>query len=193
MKPSPSTPQERPTAVGKYIDLYREHCATTPMLNNQECEVIERLAEWARALALSEIACKQPDPCGPWGIWYEDAAVEPELFFGAGAEQGARARFAVATLGWNCHLLAAAPESTRTSDAFTLDVCEALFGCFLCPAENGTFRCSECDWPIQIKGWVTAEHEANCFINRVRDHLAKHRPHLVPGWPLAAAPEAPKP
>ena len=43
-----STPEERPTAVGKYIDLYREHCATTPMLNNQECEVIERLAEWAR-------------------------------------------------------------------------------------------------------------------------------------------------
>ena len=39
----------KPTAVGKYIDLYREHCATTPTLNNQECAVIERLAEWAQA------------------------------------------------------------------------------------------------------------------------------------------------
>ena len=34
---------EKPTAVGRYIDLYRELCGTTPLLNNQECEVITRL------------------------------------------------------------------------------------------------------------------------------------------------------
>ena len=43
------TRSNKPTAVGLYIDLYRELCGTTPLLNNQECEVITRLVgEYAR-------------------------------------------------------------------------------------------------------------------------------------------------
>lgn len=39
----------KPTHVGRYIDLYREICGTTPILNNQEAEVIRRLVEDAPA------------------------------------------------------------------------------------------------------------------------------------------------
>ena len=45
---SQNTQSPRLTAVGRYIELYQEHCATMPLLNNQECAVIERLAEWAK-------------------------------------------------------------------------------------------------------------------------------------------------
>lgn len=55
MKPSESRSPAL-TPVGKYIDLYREHCGSEPTLNNQEAEVINRLTEWAR----SETA--KPDP-----------------------------------------------------------------------------------------------------------------------------------
>ena len=47
-KTGTTTPAGRLTAVGRYIELYQEHCATMPLLNNQECAVIERLAEWAK-------------------------------------------------------------------------------------------------------------------------------------------------
>lgn len=36
-------------AVNRYIDLYYEHCATMPLLNNQEIEVIKRLSAEIRA------------------------------------------------------------------------------------------------------------------------------------------------
>lgn len=51
-----STKKAQPTAVGEYIDLYREICGTTPLLNGQECAVIERLAAWAVAEAAAKSA-----------------------------------------------------------------------------------------------------------------------------------------
>ncbi|MDZ4250407.1 MAG: DUF551 domain-containing protein [Candidatus Nanopelagicales bacterium] len=38
-------PRDGSASIGRYIDLYREHCGTTPLLNNQECEVIRRLVD----------------------------------------------------------------------------------------------------------------------------------------------------
>lgn len=43
---------------------------------------------------------------GLWMVYYEDAEVKPEVFFGPGAEQAARGRFEVAEDNWSCHLLA---------------------------------------------------------------------------------------
>lgn len=50
-------------------------------------------------------------PNGLWMVFYEDADMRPEVFFGEGAEQGARARYASAKDNWSCHLLSRVPES----------------------------------------------------------------------------------
>lgn len=45
-------------------------------------------------------------PNSLWVVWYEDAQMKPEVFFGEGAEAAARERFRVAEDNWSCHLLA---------------------------------------------------------------------------------------
>jgi hypothetical protein len=77
------------------------------------------------------------------------------------------------------------PSASGTvPDKFTLDVCEELFGCFCESAgmvdNEWEYRCTICEHPLQIKGWVNAPHHEDCIINRVRDVLREHRPHLVP-------------
>ena len=71
-----------------------------------------------------------------------------------------------------------APSATLPS-LFLTAVCEELFGCFMTPAENGIFRCACCDWPIDLRNWVDAEHDGGCLIPRVRNYLAKHKPECV--------------
>lgn len=68
------------------------------------------------------------------------------------------------------------------ADPFTLQLADDLFGCHVNPVGRDRFQCGLCERPIQIKSWVTAEHESDCFINQVRDYLAKHKPDRVPGW-----------
>jgi len=70
-----------------------------------------------------------------------------------------------------------APEAV---ESFTVEVCDALFGCFVCPAEEDMFRCACCDWPIPITGWIHADHDEGCLIPRVRAYLAQHKPEAVP-------------
>lgn len=52
---------DTPTINGRYIDLYREHCGTTPILNNQECEVLRRLVEECTEPLKRELAEAQKD------------------------------------------------------------------------------------------------------------------------------------
>lgn len=74
----------------------------------------------------------------------------------------------------------ARPEELRTSD-FLTEVCDALFGCWIDP-RDGADTCALCQKEIPIKGWVHAEHEPDCIINRVRDYLAQHKPASVRSW-----------
>ena len=75
-------------------------------------------------------------------------------------------------------------RSTRQPSDFTLDVCEALFGCFLDDGyeddPHGTFRCGQCHEPIKITEWVNATHASSCIINKVRNVLREHRPAAAP-------------
>lgn len=59
-------------------------------------------------------AVAQPGAGGAEGLWvivYDDPEHDHEIFMGAGAEQAARKRYAVAKLNWTCHLLCEAPVS----------------------------------------------------------------------------------
>lgn len=56
-----------------------------------------------------------PSPNTLWMVYYEDAAVKPEIFFGEGAEAGARARYKVALDNWSCHLLVRVPTATDSN------------------------------------------------------------------------------
>lgn len=53
-----------------------------------------------------EIAAPVPERGGSdaWLIHFEDASLRPEIFSGAGSEEGARRRFAEASTNWNCNL-----------------------------------------------------------------------------------------
>jgi hypothetical protein len=64
-------------------------------------------------------------------------------------------------------------------DAFTLRVCEELFGCHLEPAPDGAHRCSCCESVVNIKNWVHAKHDEGCIIIDVRDYLALYMPELT--------------
>lgn len=64
-------------------------------------------------------------------------------------------------------------------DAFTLRVCEELFGCHIEPARDGAHCCSCCGTIVDIKNWVHAPHEEDCIIIDVRDYLALYMPELT--------------
>lgn len=55
-----------------------------------------------------------PHPDTLWVVWFEDATHGHEVFFGPGAEDGARRRYEQAKDNWSCHLLVRVPESARS-------------------------------------------------------------------------------
>ena len=52
-------------------------------------------------------------PNGLWMVHYEEAGKPPEIFFGEGAENAARQRYAVANHNWSCHLLSRVPDARK--------------------------------------------------------------------------------
>lgn len=54
-----------------------------------------------------------PSPETLWMVYYEDRDVPPELFFGPGAEEGARRRYKDALNNWSCHLLVRVPTDSH--------------------------------------------------------------------------------
>jgi hypothetical protein len=93
--------RSRSSAVSRYIDLYREHCGALPTLNNQECEAIWQLVQWA----LSETR-----PIAEVSIPLTEAINEPckgcgkrpiDFISGAQGNDPAAGRWGVTGVRWN--------------------------------------------------------------------------------------------
>lgn len=85
MNNAPHSQKAQPTAVGEYIDLYREHVGTDPLLSMQECAVIERLAAWAVAEAAAKsagpaISDSQTEARALWKAYSERQGSSEEAF-----------------------------------------------------------------------------------------------------------------
>lgn len=89
----------------------------------RKCEVMgpnliesEAVEAWnRRAASAPPEALQKTHPNGLWMVYYEDADVKPEIFFGEGSEVAARARYAQANMSWSCHLLSRVPDASIPS------------------------------------------------------------------------------
>ena len=69
-------------------------------------------------LAPSATRAISPSPDTLWVVWFEDKDHGPEVFFGPGAEEGARRRYEQAKGAWSCHLLVRVPDARADSGDF---------------------------------------------------------------------------
>ena len=75
----------------------------------------------AEAARPSPAAQERTHPNGLWMVYFEDASIKPELFFGEGAEQAARTHYQSAKDAWSCHLLSRVPDPQRPAHAEEAD------------------------------------------------------------------------
>lgn len=94
--------------------------------------------------------------------------------------------------GW----LARSELSPRTEgnapDPLTLELADALFGCFLhraAPDADHTYECAECEEPVSMPNWITSKHAEGCSVAKARDYLARHAPHRTPGYVATSSPQ----
>lgn len=91
--------------------LCREAAEEIEALLDKYAEEHSRGAEMAASLS----STREPThPNGLWMVYFEDADAHPrpEVFFGEGAEQAARARYERAKDHWSCHLLSRIPTGS---------------------------------------------------------------------------------
>jgi hypothetical protein len=82
-------------------------------------------------------------------------------------------------------LSARSETATPSPDPLTLELADALFGCFLdrAPSEaDHTYDCAVCEEPVSMPGWVVSKHAEGCAVAKARDYLAQHAPHRTPGY-----------
>jgi hypothetical protein len=109
------TPQEIMKLAQDYVSLERTLISGAETLALAR-EVL-RLHNWADGMTNAMLSTQRPEvaaptpPTGLWMIHYEEPEMRPEVFFGEGAEQAARARYAAAKDNWSCHLLSRWPDS----------------------------------------------------------------------------------
>lgn len=120
---SPEARESRTAAAiieaNETIRSYEQHakdCGEKDVQNWARLYRDYRLAVAIVELSSERFVTARTHPNSLWMVYYEDASVAPEIFFGEGAEQAARARYAQAKVSWSCHLLSRWPDSTASLD-----------------------------------------------------------------------------
>ena len=130
-QPAGAAPSDKSLPTQRTVKRFREVCSTYGggrMLEKETGEWVsfDDYHQLERELAMvrhdleramanhnadlnAPVSAIRPSPSTLWMVFFEDKSVPPTVFFGEGAETGARAHYENAKDHWSCHLLVRVP------------------------------------------------------------------------------------